>query len=83
MDRAAGIAWERGTRLPPSVVTPNEPTAFHEGTKPLVAFVAVELKNAIVGVDAVLFVTPEYNRSIPGALKSAIGWASRPYGTNA
>jgi chromate reductase len=33
-------------------------------------------------VHAVLFVTPEYNRSIPGALKNAIDWASRPYGTN-
>ena len=33
-------------------------------------------------VDAVLFVTPEYNRSLPGALKSAIDWASRPWGTN-
>ena len=33
--------------------------------------------------DAVLFVTPEYNRSIPGALKNAIDWASRPYGKNA
>ena len=33
-------------------------------------------------VDAVLFVTPEYNRSIPGALKNAIDWASRPWGTN-
>ena len=30
-----------------------------------------------------LFVTPEYTRSIPGALKNAIDWASRPYGTNA
>lgn len=40
------------------------------------------LKNAIAAVDAVLFVTPEYNRSIPGALKNAIDWASRPWGTN-
>jgi chromate reductase, NAD(P)H dehydrogenase (quinone) len=40
------------------------------------------LKAAIAGVDAVLFVTPEYNRSIPGALKNAIDWASRPWGTN-
>jgi len=39
-------------------------------------------KSAIAAVDAVLFVTPEYNRSIPGALKNAIDWASRPYGTN-
>jgi chromate reductase len=40
------------------------------------------LKDAIVGVDAVLFVTPEYNRGIPGSLKNAIDWASRPHGTN-
>jgi chromate reductase len=40
------------------------------------------LKAAIAGVDAVLFVTPEYNRSIPGALKNAIDWASRPWGQN-
>src|SRR3979490_3622533 len=32
--------------------------------------------------DAVLFVTPEYNRSIPGGLKNAIDWASRPWGKN-
>ena len=40
------------------------------------------LKDAIAAVDGVLFVTPEYNRSIPGALKNAIDWASRPWGTN-
>src|SRR6476469_5249097 len=40
------------------------------------------LKDALASVDAVLFVTPEYNRSIPGALKNAIDWASRPWGTN-
>jgi chromate reductase len=40
------------------------------------------LKEAIAALDAVLFVTPEYNRSIPGSLKNAIDWASRPWGTN-
>lgn len=40
------------------------------------------LKKAIADVDAVLFVTPEYNRSIPGGLKNAIDWASRPWGQN-
>lgn len=40
------------------------------------------LKDAIAKVDAILFVTPEYNRSIPGALKNAIDWASRPWGDN-
>ena len=45
--------------------------------------VARAFKQAIAGVDALLFVTPEYNRSIPGGLKNAIDWASRPYGQNA
>jgi chromate reductase len=45
--------------------------------------VARAFKSAIAAADAVLFVTPEYNRSIPGALKNAIDWASRPVGTNA
>ena len=40
------------------------------------------LKQKIATSDAILFVTPEYNRSIPGALKNAIDWASRPYGEN-
>ena len=45
--------------------------------------VAVDFKDAIHGADGILFITPEYNRSIPGALKNAIDWASRPYGKNA
>ncbi len=44
--------------------------------------VAVDLKESIASADAVLFVTPEYNRSIPGGLKNAIDWASRPWGQN-
>ena len=43
---------------------------------------AVAMKDAIGRSDAVLFITPEYNRSIPGALKNAIDWASRPWGQN-
>jgi chromate reductase, NAD(P)H dehydrogenase (quinone) len=43
----------------------------------------VELKKRIRDADAVLMVTPEYNYSIPGGLKNAIDWASRPYGDNA
>ncbi len=43
---------------------------------------AVRLKEAIARVDALLFVTPEYNRSIPGGLKNAIDWASRPKSAN-
>src|SRR3954464_9672575 len=44
--------------------------------------IGMKFKEQIAAVDAVLFVTPEYNRSIPGALKNAIDWASRPYGKN-
>lgn len=44
--------------------------------------VARAFKQAIADVDALLFVTPEYNRSIPGGLKNAIDWASRPWGKN-
>lgn len=43
---------------------------------------AQALKNLVEGADGVLFVTPEYNRSVPGVLKNAIDWASRPWGTN-
>ena len=43
---------------------------------------AREFKKAIESVDALMFVTPEYNRSIPGSLKNAIDWGSRPYGQN-
>ena len=39
-----------------------------------------ELKDAIASADAVLIATPEYNSSIPGALKNALDWASRPHG---
>ena len=39
-----------------------------------------ELKKRVRKADAILFVTPEYNYSIPGVLKNAIDWASRPYG---
>ena len=43
----------------------------------------VEFKRRIRDADAILFVTPEYNYSIPGVLKNAIDWASRPYGDSA
>lgn len=39
-------------------------------------------KNKIAEAGAIIFITPEYNYSIPGVLKNAIDWASRPYGQN-
>jgi len=44
--------------------------------------VARAFKKSIAEVDGLLFITPEYNRSIPGGLKNAIDWASRPWGQN-
>jgi len=44
---------------------------------------SVAFKAKIAAADAVLFVTPEYNRSVPGVLKNAIDVASRPYGKSA
>ncbi len=44
--------------------------------------VARTFKQQIADADAILFITPEYNRSIPGGLKNAIDWASRPWGRN-
>lgn len=43
----------------------------------------VKFKERIRAADAILIVTPEYNYSVPGVLKNAIDWASRPYGDNA
>lgn len=42
----------------------------------------VQLKNEIENSAGVLFVTPEYNRSIPGVLKNIIDWGTRPFGKN-
>jgi chromate reductase, NAD(P)H dehydrogenase (quinone) len=49
----------------------------HEAAPPAAV---TAFKQAIENADAVLFATPEYNRSVPGVLKNAIDWGSRPYG---
>ncbi len=75
------------TRLAPKSLTMRE---IPIGDLPLYSYdydpdyppVARALKESIASADAVLFVTPEYNRSIPGSLKNAIDWARRPYGRN-
>src|SRR3954447_2551150 len=52
-----------------------------DDVEPAPAAVA-DLRDAIAGADAVLIATPEYNSSIPGVLKNALDWASRPLAKN-
>ncbi|MBA2476626.1 MAG: NAD(P)H-dependent oxidoreductase [Actinobacteria bacterium] len=52
-----------------------------DGAEPVPAAVA-ELRAAIAGAEAVLFATPEYNSSVPGQLKNALDWMSRPLATS-
>jgi chromate reductase, NAD(P)H dehydrogenase (quinone) len=81
--RAAGeIVEERGGEfeifdglkaIPPY----DEDDDIGDGARPV-----ADLRQAIAGTDAVLFATPEYNSSIPGVLKNAIDWVSRPLATS-
>ena len=52
-----------------------------DDVEPAPAAVA-QLRAAIAGADAILFATPEYNSSVPGQLKNALDWASRPLATS-
>jgi len=63
------------------VPPPRPPYDEDDDVHPRAASVA-RLNAAIANADAVLFATPEYNASIPGHLKNAIDWISRPVATN-
>jgi chromate reductase, NAD(P)H dehydrogenase (quinone) len=65
------------------IVTLNGIPPFNEDEEQNPPAVVLELKKKIYDAHAVLFSTPEYNYSIPGVLKNAIDWASRPYGQSA
>jgi chromate reductase len=56
---------------------------FNEDDERLLPARVIELKARIRETDAILIATPEYNYSVPGVLKNAIDWGSRPYGDNA
>jgi chromate reductase, NAD(P)H dehydrogenase (quinone) len=60
-------------------IPPYDADAEAEGTPEAVA----ELRQAMRDADAVLVATPEYNHSLPGVLKNALDWASRPVGESA
>src|ERR1700683_1884379 len=56
---------------------------FDEDDEGAPAPAVADWREALAGADALLFATPEYNSSIPGALKNAVDWASRPFATAA
>src|ERR1700683_5724309 len=56
---------------------------FDEDDEGAPAPAVADWREALAGADALLFATPEYNSSIPGALKHAVDWASRPFATAA
>src|SRR5690349_16260123 len=76
-------------RAAAELLPPEAEFVEYEGLKALPPFdeddeaspgLAVEhWRRAIAGADAILFATPEYNGSIPGQLKNAVDWASRPF----
>jgi chromate reductase len=67
------LLWDRLREVPP-----YDQDDDVEPAPPAVA----ALRAAVADADAVLIATPEYNSSIPGALKNALDWASRPFATN-
>lgn len=56
---------------------------YNQDLDPTPPAVITQFKSAIRAADAILICTPEYNYSVPGVLKNAIDWASRPYGDSA
>jgi chromate reductase len=79
--RAAGEMVPPGASLEIFDLTPIPP--FNQDMEKQPPEVVKTFKQKIRGADALLIATPEYNYSIPGVLKNAIDWASRPYGDNA
>ena len=67
------VLWGRLKEVPPY----DEDDDVDQGPAP-----AAALREAVADADAVLFATPEYNSSVPGQLKNAVDWVSRPLATN-
>lgn len=73
LDGVELVIWDELREVPPYVEEDDVVPAPAGVTR---------LRDALDGADAVLFATPEYNASVPGQLKNALDWASRPFATN-
>jgi chromate reductase, NAD(P)H dehydrogenase (quinone) len=80
--RAAAALLPRGAQLEPWDRLAELPGYDEDLDTELAPEPVRDLRAAIAAADAVLIATPEYNASIPGALKNALDWASRPFATN-
>jgi len=79
---AQALAKLAGSRAQFTILKIDDVPLFNQDLEPNPPAAVTRLKAEIEAADGVLIVTPEYNRSIPGVLKNAIDWASRPYGKN-
>jgi chromate reductase len=66
------VVWDRLIEVPPYV----------EDAEAATPVAVADLKSALAAADAVIFATPEYNHSVPGQLKNALDWVSRPLAGN-
>ena len=79
--RAAQQLAPQGTQI--EIFELDEIPLYNQDLEPHTPADVSLLKSRVRAADAILFVTPEYNYSVPGVLKNAIDWASRPYGDSA
>ncbi|HEX6121386.1 MAG TPA: NAD(P)H-dependent oxidoreductase [Dongiaceae bacterium] len=79
---AMAIARLAAGKLELKLVDLSDVPLFNQDLEANYPAAAQRVKDEIVAADAVLFVTPEHNRSIPAALKNIIDWVARPYGTS-
>lgn len=78
---ALAIAKLAAGKLDLKLVDLSDLPLFNQDLEANYPVAAQRVKDEIAAADAVLFVTPEHNRSIPAALKNVIDWVTRPYGT--
>ena len=74
------LARPRGLEL--SLVELGDLPQYNDDLWPDPPAAVTRLKRAVEAADAVLLITPEYNRGVPGLIKNALDWASRPWGKN-